>query len=92
MSENIPGTENNSEANKAPEFSRADAAKAVKRLSVELVVDPKTKKPVEDKDGRIKTREVTTDVTEAEVLDFAVSNGVVTVVTTDGQKLKGKVA
>lgn len=73
-------------------FTKADAAKAVKRLSVELVVDPKTKKPVEDKDGRVKTREVTTDVTEAEVLDFAVSNGVVTVVTTDGQKLKGKVA
>lgn len=73
-------------------FTKADAAKAVKRLSVEVVVDPKTKKPVEDKDGRVKTREVSTDVTEAEVLDFAVSNGVVTVVTTDGQKLKGKVA
>ncbi|MFN4056418.1 MAG: hypothetical protein ACK4GU_16285 [Alishewanella aestuarii] len=73
-------------------FTKADAAKAVKRLSVEAVIDPKTKKPVEDKDGRVKTREVTTDVTEAEVLDFAVRNGVVTVVTTDGQKLTGKVA
>lgn len=91
MSENIPGTENNSAADNAPAFSRADAAKAVKRTTIEVVTDAK-KKPVFEKDGTVKTKTVDVAVSADEVLDFAVRNGVVTVVTTDGQKLTGQVA
>lgn len=92
MSENTPGTENNSAAdNNAPAFSRADAAKAVKRTTVEVVTDAK-KNPVFEKDGSVKTKTVDVTVSADEVLDFALRDGVVTVVTTDGQKLTGKVA
>lgn len=75
-----------------PTFSRIDAAKAVKRKAIELVTDPKTKKPVFEKDGTVKTKDTLVDVSADEVLDFAVRDGLVTVVTTDGQKLTGKVA
>ena len=92
MSENTPSTENNSVAdNNAPAFSRADAAKAVKRTTVEVVTDAK-KKPVFEKDGTVKTKTVDVAVSADEVLDFALRDGVVTVVTTDGQKLTGRVA
>lgn len=92
MSENIPGTENNSAANNAQAFSRADAAKAVKRTTIEVVTDAKTKLPIFDKDGAVKTKDTKVEVSADEVLDFAVRGGVVTVVTTDGQKLIGQVA
>jgi len=92
MSENTPGTENNSAADSAPAFSRADAAKAVKRTTVEVVTDAKTKKPVFEKDGTVKTKTVDVAVSADEVLDFALRDDVVTVVTIDGQKLTGRVA
>lgn len=92
MSENTPGTEKNSATNNATAFSRADAAKAVKRTTIEVVTDAKTKKPVYEKDGTVKTKEATVNVSADDVLDFAVRKGVVTVVTTDGQKLTGRVA
>lgn len=73
-------------------FTKEDAAKAVKRTSIAPVLDSKTKKPVLDDAGRVKTQEVDVEVKASEVLSFTVRDGAVTVVTTDGQKLTGKVA
>jgi 3,4-dihydroxy-2-butanone 4-phosphate synthase len=69
------------------EFTKADAAKAVKRTVPVLDDD---KKPKRSKEGEIITKPVA--VTEEEVFDFKKTDGgVVTVVTTDGQKLVGEV-
>lgn len=69
--------------------TKKDIAAAVKRVVVEVITDPKTKQPELDKDKKIKTRTVSKDVTEDEVLDYRVDGLNVVVVTTDGQKLTG---
>lgn len=70
--------------------TKKDVAAAVKRVVVEVITDPKTKQPELDKDKKVKTRTVDKAVTEDEVLDYRVDGLNVVVVTTDGQKLTGK--
>lgn len=80
-------------AEQTPQFTAADAAKCVRRSVVKVVIDPKTKQPKLDEDKRPVTETVEVEVSTDEVLDFVVRSdavrSVVTVVTTDGQKLIG---
>lgn len=63
----------------AVKVTEAQAAKAVKR-----------EVPVLDKAGKPTGEKKSVAVEAAEVLDYAVRDGRVVVVTTDGQKLEGK--
>lgn len=78
-------------AEQTPQLSAAEAAKCVRRSVVKVVIDPKTKQPKLDEDKRPVTDIAEVAVSADEVLDFVVRGDVVTVVTTDGQKLTGTV-
>jgi hypothetical protein len=69
--------------------TKKEIAAAVKRTVVQLVIDPKTKKPELDDNKKVKTETVKKEVAEDEVLSYRVDGLNVVVVTTDGQKLTG---
>ena len=92
MAEHNQSTETTTQTTEVqPQLTAADVAKLVKREVVEVVIDPKTKQPKLDEHKRPVTRTVEVEVKADEVLDFVVRGDVVTVVTTDGQKLTGTV-
>lgn len=70
----------------AEKMTKADAAKLVKRMVAKI--DPKTGKPVLDKDSNPVAEPQ--DVKADEVMSFAEYPDKVVVVTTSGEKLEGK--